>query len=246
MTDRVKELYDKWLDLNRTEAISKLNRTLMVRSVTHPGLLECNISHGIFEISLEAHYFKILGFGIPVHINQFYTRHSFKINYDAIIKLLVDYNRILISLSEKERLLFRCLIQVCETAFLPAVYKLTWNSEGLDAVILDCTRHIEDLKLLVRIYRKANKKIIGACEKISGMRFVQLEPNQTRKTYFDDLVHRFEEHRQESLLNVLRSQNFIAELLFLVLTGFEPHLANVSFQYYRKRELLIKVRFCIA
>lgn len=228
MTDTVKSLYDKWLDLNRTEAISKLNRTLMVRSVTHPGLLECNISHAIFDINLEAHYFKILGFGIPVHINQFYTRHSFKIVYDAVIKLLVDYNRILISMSEKERLLFRCLLQVCDTAFLPVVYRLTWNNEGLDVVMADCMRNMEELKSLVRIYRKANRKIITACEEIAAMCLVQLEPNQRGKTIFNQLVNKFKVHREQSLLNVLRSQNFIAELLFLVLIGFEPHMANVS------------------
>lgn len=228
MTETVKALYDKWLDLNRTEAVSKLNRTLMIRSVTHPGLIECNISHDIFQIHIEAHYFKILGFGIPVHINQFYTRYSFKIVYDAVIKLLVDYNRILISMSEKERLLFRCLIQVCDAAFLPAVYRLTWNSEGLDAVTMDCTRNIEDLKVLVKIYREANKKIIATCEKIAGMCLVQLDPNHNGKTQFNNLVQKFKGHREENLLNVLRSQNFIAELLFLVLTGFEPYMANVK------------------
>lgn len=201
----------------------------MVRSVTHPGLLECNISADTFDISLEAYYFKILGFGIPVQINQFYTRHvSFKMNYDSVIRLLIDYNRILISLSEKERLLFRCSIQVCDSAFLPAVYKLTWNSEGLDGTIAECNRQIDDLKRLIKIYRKANMKIAGVCEEICEMNLVQLEPNENGQIMFQDLVGRFVAHRQESVLELLRKQNYICELLFLVLTGFEPHIRNVS------------------
>lgn len=229
MTVTIKKLYDKWLDLNRTEAVSKLNCTLMVRSVTHPGLLECNISQNIFEIILEAQYFKILGFGIPVHINQFYTRHTiFKANYDSVIRLLVEYNRILISMSEKERLLFRCLIQVCDAAFLPAVYKLTWNSEGLDNTIAECNRQIDDLKVLIKIYRKSNKKIVDACEEICGMNLVRLEPNAKGKTLFDELVARFDAHRQENIMELLRTQNFVAELLFLVLAGFEPYMGNVN------------------
>lgn len=229
MTITIKKLYEKWLDLNRTEAVSKLNCTLMVRSVTHPGLLECNISQAIFEIILEAQYFKILSFGIPVHINQFYTRHTiFKINYDSVIKLLVKYNRILMSLSEKERLLFRCLIQVCDTAFLPAVYRLTWNSEGLDSTILECKRQIDDLKILIKIYRKSNKKIVNACEQICGMNLVLLEPNVKGKTMFDELAARFDGHRQANVMELLRTQNFIAELLFLVLAGFEPFMGTVN------------------
>lgn len=205
----------------------------MIRSVTHPCLIECNISHSIFGISLEAHYFKILGFGIPVHINLFYAKHtSFKTVYDSVILLLVEYNRILISLSVKEHLLFRCLIQVCDSAFLPAIYRLTWNSDGLDMVIVECNRQIDDLKTLVKIYRKANSNITGACEDVCGMTLIQLEHKQCERLLFDNLISEFEAHRKEQILEMVRTQNFIAEALFCVLKGFEPHIGNVSEPFF--------------
>lgn len=229
MVKMVKNLFEKWLNSHCTEPILNLNSTIMARSVTHPGLLRCNLSNDIFSISQEANFFKILGFGIPMQINQFYSRHIvFQINYDAVVRLLIEYNRILITLSEKERLLFRCSIQVCDSAFMPAVYKFTWNSEGLDTVIGECIRQVDEFKTQIQIYRKVNMKIAIVCEEICEMNLVHLEPNENGHIMFNEVVSKFVIYSQKSILELQRKQNHICELLFLVLNGFEPHIKNVS------------------
>lgn len=142
ITNTIKQLNEQWLDTMHTDVIDKLNRTLMCRSVTHPGFLECNIDRGILELCEEARYFEMLGFGVPVHINQIYSKHNaIMMVYENVLTVVLDYNRILSALSGKERLLFKLLIQGCDRKIMPGIYKLTWGSESIDAYIEECVKH---------------------------------------------------------------------------------------------------------
>lgn len=142
ITNTIHQLNEQWLDTMHTDVIEKLNRTLMCRSVTHHGFLECNIDRGILELCEEARYFEMLGFGIPVHINQIYSKYNTIMSvYENVLTVALDYNRILSALSAKERLLFKPLIQGCDRKIMPGIYKLTWGSESIDAYIAECAKH---------------------------------------------------------------------------------------------------------
>lgn len=141
ITKNIKQLNNEWLDTIESNVMNKMNRTLMCRSVTRPGLLECNIDRSILDICEEARYFEMLGIGVPVHINQIYSKYNtIRLVYESVLCVVLDYNKILSSLSDKERILFKALIHACERKIMPGIYKLTWGAEMIDAYIAECVK----------------------------------------------------------------------------------------------------------
>lgn len=128
------------------DIVTKLNRTLMCRSVTHAGLLECNIDRTILEICEEAKHFELLGFIIPNNIKQIYGKYnSIKLVYESVVTVVLEYNKILSALSDKERLLFRALIRQLDRKIQPGIYKLTWGGDLTDAYIAECVKDTGDV-----------------------------------------------------------------------------------------------------
>lgn len=108
--NNINKLNDKWLDGLGLEVVSRLNRPLMNRSVTHKGLLECNIDPVILELCDESKYFLLLGYDLPTNINKVFSKHTtIKFVFDSVVTVVLDYNRILSALSPKERVLFKVI-----------------------------------------------------------------------------------------------------------------------------------------
>lgn len=144
----IKEKYSDWLETMVADIQTLLNRTLMCRSVTRPGMLECNIDRNVLELCEEARYFEMLGFIIPIHVRVIYGRYAtIRLVYETVLCVVLDYNRILVSLSDKERQLFKALIQSCERRIMPGLTKLTWGGEMIDAYIADCEKHTAQVEI---------------------------------------------------------------------------------------------------
>lgn len=226
MTQNIQKIYDEWLHSLGIEIGLKLNRTLMIRSTSLPGLFQCNIDQKLFNIFDEADYFKALGFGFPVHINQFLTkRNTIKVNYDSILKVIANYNKILMSLSDKERLLFRPLIEVCDIAILPGAYKLTWASEVIEAFIVDCTKHIRELQEFLEVYRKVNANVVETCEKISCVALVSITVKGV--VSLEDVTQNVISFRNEKIFEMINYYNSVCEMLFLVYDALEIYSEEV-------------------
>lgn len=238
MTQNIQKIYDEWLHSLGIEVSLKLNRSLMTRSVSHPGLFECNIDHTVFNIFEEAYYFKLLGFGFPVHINQFLTkRNAIKTVYDSVLKVIRSYNKILMSLSDTERLLFRPLIGICDHAILPGVFKLTWASESIDPFLADSNKHIRDLQDFLEIYRKVNLNVVEACEKISCITILCISIDQTGD--WENIKQNVMSYRNEKMLELIKHYNYICEMLLLVYDALEVHLDEVGTVVDKKRTFKI-------
>lgn len=181
MEKTAQTLFDEWIQSIGIDVISKLNRLLLKRSLTHSGLFECNIDESIFIIFQELRFFQMLGFRFPVHVNQFFTKERpIRLIYDAIIEMITAYNRILMSLSETERLLLRPLTQISDKCIAPAALRLTWSNDGLDVYISDCNKSIRDLSDFIRIYRQTNAKIVNNCEHLCEIIAVKIPNEKTR------------------------------------------------------------------
>lgn len=149
ITKNVKEMYTQWLETMVADVQQMLNRTLMCRSVTRPGMLECNIDRNVMELCEEARYFEMLGFNIPIHVRMIYGKYpTLRLVFETVLCVVLDYNKILVSLSDKERQLFKALIQTCERRIMPGLTKLTWGGEMIDAYIADCEKHTAQVGIL--------------------------------------------------------------------------------------------------
>lgn len=141
ITQKIKDLNYDWLDSIETDVSKRLGRTLCSRSVSHPGLLECNIDRSILDLFDEAKHFEILRFSVPVHINRICQKsNDIRWTYQSIIKVCCNYNEIVNSLSDKERLLFKPLIQNAYRKVTPGIKTLKWSDEmnQIEPYIAEC------------------------------------------------------------------------------------------------------------
>lgn len=182
MQKNTQKLFDEWIHSFGVDVVTKLNRLLLKRSLTHSGLFECNIDESIFTIFREARFFKMLGYGFPVHLNQFFSRErTIQSIYDAIIEMIASYNRILMSLSDTERKLLRPMTQMSDRSIAPGALKLTWANDGLDAYISDCNKSIRDLSDFIGMYQQTNAKIVSSCERLCEIVAVDIPKDKIRE-----------------------------------------------------------------
>lgn len=151
--DSILNLYRKWVDTIGEDVNSRLNRPLMCRSKTHPGLLECNIDKSVLDIFHEANYWSFLKYEVPMYLKNIYSKQeTIKLMYECVLNVVLNYNKIITSLSDEERVLFKPLILVVEKKIAPGLSRLTWSADIGDEYTTDCfnnTAEVNHLKLLL-------------------------------------------------------------------------------------------------
>ncbi|KAJ0175845.1 hypothetical protein K1T71_009004 [Dendrolimus kikuchii] len=111
----IRELWISWTHNLDEKCGAGLNRTLMRKSAENPGLMECNIDVNILELCKEAAHWENLGLDIPLHAYQVYQKSKTTLYvYESVLAVVKGYNKILDSLSDEERLLFKPLITVSD------------------------------------------------------------------------------------------------------------------------------------
>lgn len=229
MQKTIQKLFDEWTQSHGVEIVTKLNRLLLKRSLTHNGLFECNIDHELFAIFDEVRYFKLLGFGFPVHISQFYAKEaSIQLTYNAIVEMISSYNHILMSLSDVERSLLHPLIQVCDKCIAQGALKLIWASDGLDTYISDCNKTIRDLNDFIEIYQQTNVKIAESCERICDVMAIQISSDKTETQGLMDIEVCIRNYLDKQISIIHRECDNIRELILTIYEELESYIDNVS------------------
>lgn len=180
--------HDNWqqsyaVDRGQPNLCQRLDRHLLVRSKQPKALLQCNIDPMVLQIIAQAKHFERLGFPVPLPMRKLYERHdTLRYVYNSLLLLCLDYNRIMNALTAKERKLLRPLISACDRQLAPGIFKLTYGaivdpSEGYSQWLEDCVDHIEYVRQLVQLYKRANLQIARNCEKICDTSMLELSFN---------------------------------------------------------------------
>lgn len=144
--ERILHFYRKWVDKLGDDVAKRLNRPLMCKSVTKPGLIECNIDRSLLDIFQEAKYWESLRYEVPPHVKSVVDKaNHVKFVYESVLAVVLDYNKIVASLSDDERLLFKPLITIVEKKIAPGLSRLTWASEVSDEYIDECSHNTAEV-----------------------------------------------------------------------------------------------------
>lgn len=162
--DKIFNLYRKWIDSIGEDINLRLQRPLMCKSISKPGLLECNIDRyslqpvflapfqqlcffrSLLEMFKEAKYWDALTFEIPTYVKSVYQKSdSIRFIYECVLNVVLDYNKIVSSLSDEERLLFKPLISNVEKKISPGLSKLTWAADIGDEYIAECSNNTAEV-----------------------------------------------------------------------------------------------------
>lgn len=222
-----KKLFEEWIQTHGVEIVTKLNRLLLKRSLTHAGLFECNVDHELFAVFAEIRHFRLLGFGMPVHISQFYAKESaIQSVYNGIVDMVAAYNQLLATVSDAERALLRPLIQICDKCIAQGALKLTWANDNLDTYVSECNKNIGELAEFVELYRQTNVKIVRACERIYDVQAIRFECERPQQlAAVDECVTK---HLDKQVAAIEHECDTIRQLTASIFDELELHMDKVS------------------
>ncbi|CAG9819075.1 unnamed protein product [Phaedon cochleariae] len=232
INDNILNLYRKWVDNIGEDVNARLNRPLMCKSLTKPGLLECNIDRSLLEIFHEAKYWEALHYEIPPYLKSVYVKaDSIRFIYESVLNVVLDYNKIISSLSDDERLLFKPLINTVEKKIAPGLNKLTWAADIGDEYISECSNTTAELQGFMDDYKNCNLQIVTICEKICDTPLIKIKTNYAYEIIelVDDIAH-----GMQNVLDVLIDcYQKIIEFIILVFEGFESFMGSMSNQWMK-------------
>ncbi|KAF5308522.1 hypothetical protein FQR65_LT06187 [Abscondita terminalis] len=243
------DLYRKWIDNIGEDVGNRLNRSLMNRSPTRPGLLECNIDRSLLDLFREASLWETLKFEIPGHVyNVCAKSKTITLVYESVLSVVMDYNKIVAALSDEERLLFRQRIAIVERKIIPGLTKFTWATDIIDAYVADCCVATGELQDFLDDYKSSNLQIVLICEKICDTPLISLRVNYAYT--LKELVLDMNRYRNEVIEKLIEYYQEIVKYLIVVFEGFESQIENMSHQwikYIYNFDILVEeaLRICV-
>ncbi|XP_013149055.1 PREDICTED: dynein heavy chain 2, axonemal [Papilio polytes] len=228
----IREIWIAWTHNLDERCSAGLNRTLMRKSSENAGLMECNMDVNILELCKEATHWENLGLDIPLHAFQVYMKSKTLLYvYENVLAVVKGYNKILDSLSEPERLLFKPLISACERKVQPGISKLTWTSTMSDEYIADCVTQIGELQDFLTTYKNCNVNLVKIMEKICDTPFIEFDIYNV----FDikDLRAHVRTMEAEAAAKILEMYKEIIIYLVIVYEGFEAQITQMADQWVK-------------
>ncbi|XP_050668613.1 dynein axonemal heavy chain 2 [Leptidea sinapis] len=222
----IRELWISWTHNLDEKCGVGLNRTLMKKSAENPGLLECNIDVNILELCKEAAHWENLRQEIPMHAYAVYMKSKtvFYV-YESVLAVVKGYNKILESLSDEERLLFKPLTSACEKKVQPGIVKLTWTSTMSDAYIADCVVQIGELQDFLTTYKNCNLNLVKIMEKICDTPLIEFDIyNVFEIKVLRETIRNMESAAVTKILDMYKE---VVVYVIIVYEGFEPYIGQM-------------------
>lgn len=149
---------------------------LLRKSSEMDGMIDVNMNGRLIKLIMEIYYWERLGFEIPHYCADVYTKREEILHMrESVLTIVLDYNRIIGSLSREERGLFKERIKTLDKRIQPGFSKLTWTKiEAVDEFIQTCRRHASELQSIVDKYKDSLMNCFRWCKKISEELLVKI------------------------------------------------------------------------
>lgn len=222
---KIEDYNNEWSSQINPQPLVTLSRSLINRSATHGGLIECNIDRNVLPIFDEAKYFDFMEVPLPASLIQMNPKAAKIIAiYNKVVNVILLHNKILCSLSDKERLLFKEHIKAMDKKLSPGMFRLTYSDELTDAYISECLKHLNELQHFVDIYKTINMVIVNSFEKISNGKIINM--NMKSIGTLNQFKKKFKESRNESIIQICEVYKKVIEYIIVVYEGFENQLSS--------------------
>lgn len=222
---KIEDYNNEWCSQISPQPMSYLTRFLINRSPTHGGLLECNIDRNVMPIFEEAKYFDLIEIPLPALLIQTYPKARKITNiFNKVANVVLLHNRILSSLSDKERLLFKEHIKIMDKKLAPGMFRLTYIDEMTDAYITECLKHLDELQHFVNIYKTINMVNVRSFEEIANGLMLNISIKSIGT--LDQFRKRFKESRNASVVAIGQIYKKVIEYIIVVYEGFENQLSS--------------------
>ncbi|XP_058454309.1 dynein axonemal heavy chain 2-like isoform X2 [Malaya genurostris] len=235
----LKGFNDAWIKSITSDFGTWLNRNLVCRSQMRPGLLECHIERSMLLTIDEAHFFMVQGAIIPSVIDM-EKNQSVKQTFDSVIRIVLYFNNVISSVSAKERIFFKHMIQQTERKLEPLKSKLTWN-EDLGEFIDTFVINVKELLDVIQVYKRENLKIANWMESIFNLYLFELNKlhAQTLKDFFKNIG----EQKKKSITELVNLLSEISKNIFCIFERLGSNVRRMEeswSQYVQKIDTILK------
>uniref|UniRef100_A0A182NEB2 Dynein heavy chain tail domain-containing protein n=1 Tax=Anopheles dirus TaxID=7168 RepID=A0A182NEB2_9DIPT len=235
----LKGFNESWCKLITTDMASWYHRNLICRSHLRPGLFEVNIERRLLVLFNEAYYFKTMGVNVPMSLDL--EKHeNTRLTFDNVLRLVLYFNGVVSSISDKERLFFKPMIQQTERKLEPLRSKLTWE-EDLSEFIEGYVVNVRELLDLIELYKRENHKISSQVERIYGMIFVWLE--HQHPVSMAQLMNSITEQKKTVFTELLEVLTEVSQNIFAVYDSLGMNIRKMGTiweHYLNKIDKLLK------
>ncbi|XP_035908675.1 dynein heavy chain 2, axonemal-like [Anopheles stephensi] len=235
----LKGFSESWNKSITTDMASWYQRNLICRSHLRPGLFEVNIERRLLVLFDEAYYFKTLGVNVPISLDL--EKHeNTRLTFDNVLRLVLYFNGVVSSISDKERLFFKPMIQQTERKLEPLRSKLTWE-EDLSEFIEGYVVNVRELLDLIELYKRENHKISTLVERIYTMIFVRLD--QQHPVNMAQLMNSVAEQKKTVFTELLEVLTEVSKNIFTVYDSLGSNIRKMGTiweQYLHKIDKLLK------
>lgn len=140
--EKIQNLYNEWSNNINDNMLSILDQSLMRQSIDKIQL-ESNIDITIINLLREAYYWRINDFMMPVYVEIVIEKsETIRFLSERVLMLIIKYNKIIKSLSDREKQLFKYLIDDLKRRLKTGRKKLTWNTEFVERYVDQCYEHL--------------------------------------------------------------------------------------------------------
>lgn len=156
-------------DDNKDLPTSIANNPLFAKS-TKSGLLESNFDPKLLKVIIEVQYWtKIQSLGyitIPHTVSKLLgKKEQLRILRENVMLIVRDYNTIMHTISDKEKLLFKEHLDGLDRTIEPGIKRFNWGAAA-DAFVYTCRRECQEVFKKVKKFQKAHMRVNEEFEKI--------------------------------------------------------------------------------
>eukprot|EP00106_Octopus_bimaculoides_P014248 XP_014781690.1 PREDICTED: dynein heavy chain 2, axonemal-like [Octopus bimaculoides] len=219
LDENIRKYFNEWnLNLDK-DPLTYLDLPLMQKTIEDDvPVLHLNFNKALLKMLSEIHYWEYLMFEIPYYAARVYSKQKeLRDRREHVLLVVRDYNRIINSLNQNERGLFKERIKFLDKKISPGLSKLTWNSKGTtDSFITECRNTAEKIQLKIDCFKADNLKIAMSCVQISEMLLTDID---SRKVYKElEFGAHQEQHRLRTLAKLI---DIHQEILSIIDKQFE-------------------------
>lgn len=216
--------------------------------------LQVNFDPELFSVIAEAELFEVLGYDLPAQIRMVaHQKDRFHADYQAICKLVSDYNNLVDRLDIPQLLFVKSHLREVEKQMQPGLSRINWTSQGVHDFAVGCQQVLRNLVTLVSQMEAVSVEVgrrLGYLEQFN-LFFVKSPEGDSSclgcKMYFSEM----DRNRAESIRHMMVIYGGLGPVLMklegLVLqtsSGRAPVMAH-SYQYWEGRTFSTFVKFVL-
>ena len=157
--------------------------------------LTSNFNKTLRKTLNEMRCWERLRFEVPHFAGDVYqSSENLRVLRESVMLIVRDYNRIVSSLPQNERFLFKERIRTLDKKIRPGMVKLTWASEGILEYVTECRLHAQRIRSLIDSYKDSNRFVSRQCRQMSLQLMVKLD----EKRVYEEKEYVLEQQRHRN------------------------------------------------